>query len=270
MCAPTSADASATWRVPTALTVKAASTSVSHRSTAVKAPPWSTSSGRNSAKVCMTASRSSTRMESMSVPRTSWLRPSLGPSGPRSAHRSPPAGTRPANASSRSRPSCPSAPVMRIRTAQPPPVPQAPSATGTRARNGSHHSRCSRVPMHRVRQALLPVDGRRPAQLTLELGGVEHVATVVAGAIRHDRLERRRLSERGQDPVGHFHDRRLHAAAHVVGLAHSTPLEHRVDGGAVVMHVQPFPAVLVCRVERSGWSSSASAQKCGISFSGNW
>ena len=49
---PTSAAASATLRVPTALTAKAGSTSVSHRSTAVKAPPWRTSSGRKSVKVC--------------------------------------------------------------------------------------------------------------------------------------------------------------------------------------------------------------------------
>ena len=43
----------------------------------------------------------------------------------------------------RSRPSCPSAPVIRIRTAQLAPAPQDPSAMGARARSGSHQSRWS-------------------------------------------------------------------------------------------------------------------------------
>ena len=142
---------------------------------------------------------------------------------------------------------------MRIRTAQPPPVPQAPSATGARARSGSHHVsvRAHTKPRCRPGPAPSRSTASSPARAR-SLRCVEHVAAVVAGAIGHDRLERLRLAEGGQDPVGHLHDGRLHAAADVVGLAHPAPGEHGVDRGAVVVDVQPLPAVLGAGIQGEG------------------
>src|SRR4051812_38359542 len=75
------------------------------------------------------------------------------------------------------------------------------------------------VPAHCVRKALLERDLVAPAELLAELRRVEQVAPVVAGAVRHDRLQALRLLGELEHRVGDFLDRLLDARADVVRVA---------------------------------------------------
>ena len=250
MCAPTSAAASATWRVPAAFTANAGVhlglAQVDRGEGAPVEDELGPEGGEGAEHGVAVVDPHGVDVGGEHLVVETRARP-LGPS---SAHRRPPAGTRPASASRRSRPSCPSAPVMRIRTAQVPSGSPGPFDDGGPGPQRLPPVAVVGVPLHRVDQPLLPLDRGRPAELAPQLGGVEDVAAVVAGAVGHDRLERLRLAERGEDPVGDLHDGGLDAAADVVRLAHPAAGEHGVDGRAVVVHVQPLPAVLGAGIER--------------------
>ena len=134
---------------------------------------------------------------------------------------------------------------MRIRTAQPDPGSPSSLATGARARSGSHHSRCaayqSTVSASPCSQS---TDGAQPSSCR-SLEAIEDVAAVVARAVGHDRLQRLRLAEDGEDPVGDIHDGGFDPAPHVIRLAQPAAGEHDINGGAVVAHVQPFHRLAV-------------------------
>ena len=90
----------------------------------------------------------------------------------------------PARASSRLRATCPSRPVTTSLT-------RAPAFTGPAdcraarrhsccSRIGRHHHSLSRIPVDRLRQAALETLRRRPAELALDLGGIDGIAAVMA------------------------------------------------------------------------------------------
>ena len=93
----------------------------------------------------------------------------------------------------------------------------------------------------------------------------------MAGAVGHDRLQRRRLAELPEHRVGDLLDAALDAGPDVVGLADPPALEDHVDRPAVVDERGSTRAG--SRVEAysgSGSSPSASVVKYGMTFSGNW
>src|SRR5262245_1877657 len=106
------------------------------------------------------------------------------------------------------------------------------------------------IPVDRRGDAAVPVGRRRPAELAVDLRPVEDVATVVSGTVGHDRLQRLRLAEVVEDRVGDLLDAALDTRADVVGLAHATALEDRVDRPAVVDGVDPLPSVRRRGVQR--------------------
>ena len=106
------------------------------------------------------------------------------------------------------------------------------------------------VPVDRLLQALGEVGVRRPpAQLALELGGVDGVAAVVAGAVG-DPVEVLGVAAHGlQD---HAQDRDvvpLAVGADEVGLPHAALGEDVPDGAGVVLGVDPVAHVLAAAVE---------------------
>jgi hypothetical protein len=72
----------------------------------------------------------------------------------------------------------------------------------------------------------------------------------VPGPIGDDRLQLSWSSELGQYKVGNLVDAFLDAGTDVVRLADRAPLEDGVDGGAVILHVDPLPTVVDRCVER--------------------
>ena len=104
------------------------------------------------------------------------------------------------------------------------------------------------VPRDRLGEAAIERDPRLPAELAPDLRPVEDVPAVVAGPVGDDRLQVGGLPELGEHRVRDLLDALLDARAHVVRLAHAAPLEHRLDGGAVVEGVDPFAPVLGGRV----------------------
>src|SRR4051812_997678 len=106
------------------------------------------------------------------------------------------------------------------------------------------------VPAHGLRETLLERDLVAPAELLAELRRVEQVAPVVAGAVRHDRLQARRLSRELEHRVCDLLDRLLDAGADVVRVTFAPSFEDELDRAAVVAHVQPLALVLRRRVER--------------------
>ena len=90
---------------------------------------------------------------------------------------------------------------------------------------------------------------RPPAQLGLQLGGVDGVAAVVAGAVAHPVEVVGVLAHGLQDHAQHGDVVLLAVRADEVGLAHAAAGQDGPHGGAVVLGVDPVAHVLAGAVE---------------------
>ena len=117
------------------------------------------------------------------------------------------------------------------------------------------------VPADGFLDALLELEGRLPAQLPLQLGGVDGIAKVMPGTVRHIGDEVHVFAGGAvQQPV-HGIDEHLHDVdvlplvepADVVGLGDLPLVEDQVDGAGVVLHVQPVADVLAPAVHGQGF-----------------
>ena len=106
------------------------------------------------------------------------------------------------------------------------------------------------VPVDRLLESLGEVGvGRPPAQLALELGGVDGVAAVVAGAVG-DPVEVLGVASHGRkDHAQHGDVVPLPVGADEVGLPHAALGEDVPDGAGVVLGVDPVADVLAAAVE---------------------
>ena len=106
------------------------------------------------------------------------------------------------------------------------------------------------VPRDRLREARGEVGmGGLPAELAAELGRVDRVAAVVAGAVAHP-VEVVPVSAEGlQDLAQHRDVVQLAVGADKVGLADAAAGEDGPDGGAVVLGVDPVADVPAVAVE---------------------
>ena len=106
------------------------------------------------------------------------------------------------------------------------------------------------VPLDRPGQAGGEVGARGlPAELAAELGGVDGVAAVVAGAVAHP-VEVVLVSAEGLEDLAQDGDVvALPVGADQVGLADAAPREDAPDGGAVVLGVNPVADVPAVAVE---------------------
>ena len=106
------------------------------------------------------------------------------------------------------------------------------------------------VPVDRLLQALCEVGvGRPPAELALQLGGVDGVAAVVAGAIGDPVEVLGVLSHRLEDHAQDGDVVLLAICADEVGLPHAALGEDVPDGRGVVLGVDPVADVLAAAVE---------------------
>ena len=91
---------------------------------------------------------------------------------------------------------------------------------------------------------------RQPAQLVVDLGGIDGVAHVVALAVRDVGDEALRLAQLLTDELYNVDVPHLVVAAHVIHLTHTALADDEVDGPAVVLHIQPVPDVQSLAVHR--------------------
>ena len=116
------------------------------------------------------------------------------------------------------------------------------------------------VPADGLFDAFLELEGWLPTELVLELGGVDSVAQVVAGAVGDvgDELLAGALgvAEQAVDGLNHhFHDvdvLPLVEAADVVGVAGLAPVENHVDGAGVVDHIEPVAHIFPLAIDGQG------------------
>ena len=115
------------------------------------------------------------------------------------------------------------------------------------------------VPVHGRGDALVEAVFRLPAQLALELGRVDGVAAVVAGAVGHvgdlaaARLSvsaRTALVQQRADRPHHLDVLLLRVAADVVGLTDRALGQHGADRLAVVGHEQPVAHLFTVAIDR--------------------
>ena len=106
------------------------------------------------------------------------------------------------------------------------------------------------VPVDRLLEPLGEVGaGRPPAELALELGGVDGVATVVAGAVG-DPVEVLGVAAHGrEDHAEHGDVVPLPVGSDEVGLPHAAAGQDVPDGRGVVLGVDPVADVLAAAVE---------------------
>ena len=153
------------------------------------------------------------------------------------------------NAADQLGPSWPPAPVIRTCTGsihgpqptrRPGPAPQRlPPATGCPA----YHATVAASPSSK------PTAGAHPS-CPDDLAGSSEVAAVVAGPVGTIVLSDRRLARAAASTRSAICSMLASSpAAHVVGLAHLAALEHGVDGPAVVDHVEPLAPVGGRRVQ---------------------
>ena len=93
---------------------------------------------------------------------------------------------------------------------------------------------------------------REPAQLVMDLCGIDGIAAVVAGAIFHVLDEGFRLAERGEDGLHHGEVIPLVVPADVVHFPFAAFPDNEVDGAAVVFGVEPVPHVCPVAVDGEG------------------
>ena len=106
----------------------------------------------------------------------------------------------------------------------------------------------------------IPLDGflnavgesglRQPAQLIVDLGGVDGVAHVVALAVGHKGDQRLGLSQRVADELYDIEILHLVVAAHVVDLALGALADDEIDRAAVILDIQPVAHILARSVDR--------------------
>ena len=102
------------------------------------------------------------------------------------------------------------------------------------------------VPVDGQHDALLERGLRVPAQIVLDLGGVDAVTAVMAQTVSHmldqvlaDALVLQTVMQLADDGLDDEDVGALVVAAHVVHLADLAAVGHHVDGLAVVLHIQP-------------------------------
>ena len=116
------------------------------------------------------------------------------------------------------------------------------------------------VPADGFFDAFLELEGGFPAEFALELGGVDGVAHVVAGAVGDVGDEVEVLAFGTAEEAVNGVDEDLDEvdvlpfveAADVVGLGHLALVEDEVDGPGVVLHVEPVAHVLALAIDRQG------------------
>lgn len=90
---------------------------------------------------------------------------------------------------------------------------------------------------------------RTPAQLAAQLGAVDGVAAVVAGAVAHPVEVVLRAAERPQNPAQHGEVVALAVGADQVRLAHAAARQDRPHGRRVILGVNPVAHVAPVAVE---------------------
>ena len=114
------------------------------------------------------------------------------------------------------------------------------------------------IPFHGLLDPGLEGLGGPPAELGLDLGGVDRVAAVVAGPVGDERdqtLARRQIGgvmliQEAADRFHHVQVGALVAAADVVGLADATAFQHQRERPRVVLHIEPIADVLAVAIDR--------------------
>lgn len=113
------------------------------------------------------------------------------------------------------------------------------------------------IPADGLFDTFLELEGGLPTELVLELGGVDSVAQVVAGAVGHigDELLAGALgvAEEAVDGLDdHLHDvdiLPLVEASDIVGIAGLSLMENHIDGAGVVHHIEPVAHVFALAID---------------------
>src|SRR5207244_1298588 len=121
------------------------------------------------------------------------------------------------------------------------------------------------IPLYSFAQPSLKCLLGIPAEFTLDLGGINGVAPVVARAV-WDETEQagKRIDsipgQFGQDRANMLHDIEVLPViitANVIRLTHTPTAEDRVNALAVIFHIQPVPDVGTITVDRNWFSCQA-------------
>src|SRR5579884_3658415 len=155
-------------------------------------------------------------------------------------------------------PSCPSAPVMKIRMrlarytlSEPLPVHLLVVGAELPGFDLPPPSFMASVPVHRRLQALFERHGRSPAERP-KPAAIDRIPPVMAGPVFNEPDERHRLAELFQN---HLRDSDIFpfvAAADVVHGSRAAIEQHVLDGRAMIFDPQPIAAVAAVPVNRKG------------------
>src|SRR5207253_1401392 len=95
------------------------------------------------------------------------------------------------------------------------------------------------VPADGLRQTAGPRLDGPPAELSLDFGGIDRVAPIMARPVFHELDKGPGFSQRLQDRLDNLEVWAIVAGPDVVDLPCLPPEEHGKDGPAVVIHVNP-------------------------------
>ena len=106
------------------------------------------------------------------------------------------------------------------------------------------------IPADRLFDAVLKFRIRQPAQLVVDLGGIDGVAHVMALAVCHVGDETLGFTELMADELDDVDVAHLIVSAHVVDLTLMPLADDEVDGLAVILHIQPVAHVQALTINR--------------------
>lgn len=108
------------------------------------------------------------------------------------------------------------------------------------------------IPLNGLLDAVSKLGLRQPAQLVVNLGGVDGVAHIVTLAVGNMDDEAFGLAQCLADELDDVDVLHLVVAAHIVDLTHTTLADDQVDGTAVILHIQPVTNVQTLAIDGQG------------------
>lgn len=106
-----------------------------------------------------------------------------------------------------------------------------------------------KIPFHRLPDARVEIIFGLPSQLARELGRIDGIAPVVARTVGDEGNQALRLAQNLQNRLDDVQIRPLVMAADVIDLPRPALMQNEIDGGAVVIDMQPVTDVFSLAID---------------------
>ena len=106
------------------------------------------------------------------------------------------------------------------------------------------------IPLYRAAQPGVKIRLRLPAQFSVNFRRVNGITPIVTRPVCDESDQTFRLAQSGQHRLHHLQVGALIVPADVIHFSRRATAQNQVNGGAVILHIQPVPHILAGAVHR--------------------